>query len=264
MIDIIVASITPTVQLHAVGLDIFSVSLIQAPDDGELQSPYGKTFTNTTVTAVDQPEPVNTFSYDHEAETVSIKPSITLTEGPARLRLRFRGNIHHEPYGLYRRCPTSIVDGVSHGDGQNNQSSTLSTHFEPRGARMVFPCFDEPQLKATFDIEIEVPHGLTVLGNTPVRSIHAIERSGQRRNIVALQRSPVTSTNVRCSIRRHQPRQVILIPRSYLAGLYVRRTTSLCPIHGVGTKLGSCAEGSATITTSTNRSRVFHATRWVE
>lgn len=150
------------------------------------------------MTTEDRSEPVNTFTYDHDAEIVSINSSTTLPTGPARLRLRFRGNINNEPYGLYRRHPTQMVDGTRNGNDQDSQSPTISTQFDPRGARMVFPCFDEPRLEATFDIEIEVPYGLTVLGNTPVRSIDPIERSGERRNIVALHRSPLTSTNVRC------------------------------------------------------------------
>lgn len=93
-----------------------------------------------------------------------------------------------------------MVDGIRDGNGENSQSPTLSTQFDPRGARMVFPCFDEPQLKATFDVEIEVPQGSTVLGNTPIMRIHPIERSGERRNIVALRRSPMISTNVRYSV----------------------------------------------------------------
>ncbi|GAB7344110.1 hypothetical protein MBLNU457_2011t1 [Dothideomycetes sp. NU457] len=194
VIDIVVASTTQVVQLHAAGLTILSASLIQVPDDGELQLPRGM-ISAYTVT-VDRLEPVNTFIYDHDAETVSINSSTTLTAGLARLRLRFRGNINHEPYGLYRRYTTPMVDGIRDGNDHDSQSPTISTQFDPRGARMVFPCFDEPQLTATFDIEIEVSHGSTVLGNTPVRSIDPIERSGERRNIVALHRSPITSTNL--------------------------------------------------------------------
>ncbi|KAI9048533.1 hypothetical protein LZ554_007366 [Drepanopeziza brunnea f. sp. 'monogermtubi'] len=44
-----------------------------------------------------------------------------------------------------------------------------STLFEPRGARTVFPCFDEPCYKTTFCLTLVVAEHLTCLSNTPVR-----------------------------------------------------------------------------------------------
>lgn len=41
----------------------------------------------------------------------------------------------------------------------------IATKFEPTDARKAFPCFDEPQLKATYDFSIQHPTNTIALGN---------------------------------------------------------------------------------------------------
>lgn len=40
-----------------------------------------------------------------------------------------------------------------------------ATNMEPTDARRVFPCFDEPDMKAVFDVTIIHREGTTALGN---------------------------------------------------------------------------------------------------
>ena len=42
-----------------------------------------------------------------------------------------------------------------------------ATHFEATDARMCFPCWDEPDLKATFGVTVVAAGGLTALSNAP-------------------------------------------------------------------------------------------------
>lgn len=48
------------------------------------------------------------------------------------------------------------------------------TQFEATDARRCFPCWDEPSLKATFDISLVVPQKLEALSNMPVRKTSTV------------------------------------------------------------------------------------------
>ena len=45
------------------------------------------------------------------------------------------------------------------------ESFVAVTQFEPIYARRCFPCWDEPDYKATFDIKLIIVKGLTALSN---------------------------------------------------------------------------------------------------
>jgi aminopeptidase N len=53
----------------------------------------------------------------------------------------------------------------------NVDRELLVTQLESHHAREVFPCIDEPEAKATFDLELITEQGVTVLGNMPVKSV---------------------------------------------------------------------------------------------
>jgi aminopeptidase N len=64
----------------------------------------------------------------------------------------------HTGVGLHR-----FVDPVDSG-------VYLFTHFEPFDAHRVYPCFDQPDLKATFALSVRAPTSWKVIANTPVVS----------------------------------------------------------------------------------------------
>ena len=75
----------------------------------------------------------------------------------------------------------------------------FSTQFESSDARRAVPCFDEPNLKATFDFSIEIPDDLVALSNMPEKENKS---SKQGLKIVSFEQTPVMSTYVSQCIRR--------------------------------------------------------------
>jgi aminopeptidase 2 len=66
--------------------------------------------------------------------------------------------------------------------------------MESRNARMVFPCFDEPDLKATFSVTLVGEKHLTFLGNMPAKSETEIQTKCGIKKVVEFERTPVMST----------------------------------------------------------------------
>lgn len=71
-----------------------------------------------------------------------------------------------------------------------------TTQMEATGARRAFPCFDEPSLKATFDITLIASKGLTCLSNMDVASEREIISSvtGETKKSVCFNTTPIMST----------------------------------------------------------------------
>ncbi|MGK2896687.1 MAG: M1 family metallopeptidase [Candidatus Saccharimonadales bacterium] len=89
---------------------------------------------------------------------------LTLTQeglaiGKHIVAIDFAGTITDAMHGMY---PSSFEH-----DGQRKE--LIATQFESHHAREVFPCIDEPEAKATYDVTLTTEYGVTVLGNMPVK-----------------------------------------------------------------------------------------------
>lgn len=91
------------------------------------------------------------------ADDVVALSNDNLQVGAVEVELTFGGIITDAMHGLYP-C-------YYEHDGQKKE--LLATQFESHHAREVFPCVDEPEAKATFDVELVTEPGVTVLGNMP-------------------------------------------------------------------------------------------------
>ena len=155
----------------------------QATDGSIIMALSGNTLAKTSEIA-----------YDKKSERVSFKFPQELTPSDVVLSINFTGTMNDAMAGFYRSKYKPVVEPSADTPKEGDFHYMLSTQFESCDARRAFPCFDEPNLKATFDFEIEVPKGQTALSNMPVKS----ERDGGNPGLkfVTFERTPVMSTYV--------------------------------------------------------------------
>lgn len=91
-------------------------------------------------------------------DEVRLHSTQQLYPGRYTIRLEFSGKITRQMNGLY---PSFFKQ-----DGEDKQ--IFGTQFESHHAREVFPCIDEPEAKATFQLTLTTPKDETVISNTPV------------------------------------------------------------------------------------------------
>lgn len=85
---------------------------------------------------------------------------------PSGIKKNENNNVMITFTGVYR----DSYFGVYKAEYENSKTKEnfVATQFEPIYARAAFPCFDEPQLKAEFDIVITHPINYTAVSNAPV------------------------------------------------------------------------------------------------
>ncbi len=107
---------------------------------------------------------------DEERATLTLPDE--LASGPATVELAFTGILNDKLHGFYRSTFTG-EDGTEH--------VIATTQMEATDARRAFPCFDEPDLKATFEVALVVDDGLAAYSNGAVVAEEPIPGTGRRR-----------------------------------------------------------------------------------
>lgn len=121
--------------------------------------------------------------YSKEKETATLDFQKQLPVGtPGVLYMTFTGELNDKMKGFYRSKYFTA-------SGEERYAGV--TQFEATDARRCFPCWDEPAIKATFDITLTVPKDRVALSNMPVKK-EDILPSGLRR--VRFDRTPIMST----------------------------------------------------------------------
>ncbi|KAG5878428.1 hypothetical protein JTB14_026301 [Gonioctena quinquepunctata] len=99
------------------------------------------------------------FEKDNDFLTILLADEL-LENHKYEIVIAFRGKLDDGLAGFYRS---------SYYDKQKGEKIWLGvTQFESTSARMAFPCFDEPEMKATFDISIGRKQGYRAVSNMPL------------------------------------------------------------------------------------------------
>ncbi|HKW78021.1 MAG TPA: M1 family metallopeptidase, partial [Candidatus Limnocylindria bacterium] len=111
---------------------------------------------------------------DAEAQVVVLRFAKEIPAGEHRLEITWTGGIRESLRGLYRST--------------RGEERYAATQFEAADARRAFPCFDEPEFKAVFAIELTYPAGNTAIANMPPV---ATEQAGENRSRTKFRETPV-------------------------------------------------------------------------
>jgi len=170
------AGIIQTVVMHARNLTVSSGTIIS--NDAGTSSKRSLSAFNATAS----------ISYNPTFEFVYFTFSPPLPIGNYTLTASYNGNFTDDLAGFYSSTFTA-ADG--------SQQTLAVTQFEPTDARKALPCFDEPELKSTFQLNIHLPSNtpspMTVLSNTPIVS-GSNRRDIQDDTVFSFQKTPGMST----------------------------------------------------------------------
>ncbi|XP_062561763.1 aminopeptidase N-like [Armigeres subalbatus] len=118
---------TDKIVVNSRGLTVVSAVLYRVDDDELVE--------------IEQP----VAAYNEITDQLTFQSSSTLELGDYVLTVDYTGELQSSGSGFFRRF---------YRDENNNRRYLATTQFEPTRARMAFPCYDEPSLKATFTVSI--------------------------------------------------------------------------------------------------------------
>jgi len=120
---------------------------------------------------------LETTTYERESQTATLCFSGEVPAGDRVLELDWSGGIRESLRGLYR--------------SMRGEERYAATQFEAADARRAFPCFDEPEFKARFALELVHPSGNAAIANMAIESQEDI---GENRTRTRFRETPQIST----------------------------------------------------------------------
>ena len=145
---------------------------------------HGLTITSATVVKHDKKEAVeqqiSRINHQKTLDEVRLHSETLLYPGEYTVTMEFEGTITRPMDGVY---PCFFQH-----DGKEKQ--LIATQFESHHAREAFPCIDEPEAKATFDLTLTSPKGEAVVANTLVKE----QRTEGDKLVTTFETTPKMST----------------------------------------------------------------------
>jgi len=134
-IEVVLDAPTSAITLNAAEIEFGAVTASVGRERGQQQTqiPFGNDKQNAAVTL------------DAAKEQATLSFARALPAGPVRLAIEYKGILNDKLRGFYLSKTKLRSYGV--------------TQFEATDARRAFPSFDEPALKATFDVTLVVDRG---------------------------------------------------------------------------------------------------------
>lgn len=158
-IDVTLSKKTKSITLHSKELEVMNVSLVQNK--------------NTLIP--------DALAYDEIHESVTFVFTKPLAIGKAKLTLSFRGVLNEHMRGFY----------ASRYHIDNKEHIMATTQFEANDARRCIPCFDEPSMKATFQVSLVIPKDKEAISNMLPLSI---DEHSHGYKVVSFEKTPKMST----------------------------------------------------------------------
>ena len=121
----------------------------------------------------------SSFKTNEKREELQIRLAQRI-KGKATIDIEFQGVLNDRLLGFYRS---------RYSQGRKTKY-LATTQFEAADARRAFPCWDEPEAKATFDITIIADANLTAISNMPIKSKKKI----RTKTVHHFAKTPVMST----------------------------------------------------------------------
>ncbi|KAF4556752.1 ERAP1-like C-terminal domain-containing protein [Elsinoe fawcettii] len=174
-IDVEVRSETKEITLNTHRLNIHSA---------EVQTEAGKTEGSIKT---------NNVTYDEKNQRATLHFDQAIPQShKALITISYSGTMNNDMAGFYRSKYKPAAPAAASVPKDDEYHYMFSTQFESSDARRAFPCFDEPNLKASLEFEIEIPEDQTALSNMQEKEVKKSKKVGLK--TVVFEKSPVMST----------------------------------------------------------------------